>query len=69
MCASVANQNKNIKNGDEGTIIAKRQGKCKGIYLVEVDKDIKGHDGCNRGQDGHCCWITGKKIRRIVKTK
>ena len=63
-CSSVR-QNENIRYGDTGTIIHER----KGVYLVEFDKDIKGHDGSNRGQDGHCCWLSKNKIRRVVRSK
>lgn len=65
MSCSIARANTNIKFGDTGTILDER----RGLYLVEFDRDIKGHDGSNRGQDGHCCWLNKRKIRRIVRTK
>ena len=63
MSCSIARAN--IKFGDTGTILDER----RGLYLVEFDRDIGGHDGSNRGERGHCCWLSPNKIRRIVKSK
>lgn len=58
-------QNKNIILGDKGTVIA-----CddKYTYLVQFDRDIKGHDA-GSGKDGHCAFITRNRVRKLLEEK
>lgn len=63
----VAGNNNKFYRNLKGTILDIRD---KVDYLIEFEKNIKGHDGFSeiKGKDGYCWYTYGHEIKKLTST-